>query len=174
MIPDHLHRDHCGRHLRTRPLLATLAPEITAQRCSGVTVRAIALSLGASRSGVYGLLVRLGLAGTCPARCARPLVLDRRACEAVALLTHPHARRLTWRQRLALQGCVRGMTTTAIATNLGISATGVRSLIATARRRVERSWRRRSRARRRQPIDLTTWDALVPRWQLARKKSSND
>lgn len=160
-MPDgNLHAACCGRHMRTRAFPAPLAAEMAALRHAGVTVRGIAVCLGASPSGVHGLLARLGLAGTRPPLSGKRVVLSRRAAEAVALLVHLRARRLTWRQRAVLQGRVRGMATEAIARDLGIRQGGVRSLLATARRRLERPWRRRSRARRLPPADLTAWEAL--------------
>lgn len=160
-MPDTpLRRVHCGRHLRTKPYPAPLASEMAALRRSGVTVRGIAASLDASPSGVHGLLARLGLSGTRRQLSWQPVGLSRPAAEAVALLVHPRARRLTWRQRAALQGRVRGMATGAIARDLGIRQGGVRSLLATARRRLGKPWRRRSRARRVPPADLSAWEAL--------------
>lgn len=154
MIHGHLQPARPGRYMRTNQVLVPWAPDIAALRRSGVTVRGIAASLGASRSGVHGLLARLGLAGVRPARPRQPVALSRTAAEAVALLVHPLARRLTWRQRAALQGRVRGMASVAIAADLGIRPESVCGLIATARRRMGRPWRRRSRARRPPPADL--------------------
>jgi FixJ family two-component response regulator len=110
--------------------------------------------MNASRSGVHGVLMRIGLAGYPLPRSRVVAALSRRAAEAVALLTHRHARRLTWRQRVVLQGRVRGLTTDAIAAELGIQPASVGGLVATARRRLDRPWRRRSRARRSPPADL--------------------
>lgn len=160
-MPDgNLHAARCGRHMRTRAFPAPLAVEMVALRRAGATVRGIAACLGASPSGVHGLLARVGLAGARPPRSGKQVALARSAAEAVALLVHPRARRLTWRQRAALQGRVRGMPTEAMARDLGIRQGGVRSLLATARRRLGRPWRRRSRARRLPPADLTAWEAL--------------
>jgi DNA-directed RNA polymerase specialized sigma24 family protein len=49
------------------------------------------------------------------------------------------------------------MATEAIARDLGIRQGGVRSLLATARRRLGKPWRRRSRARRPPPADLSAF-----------------
>lgn len=165
MIHGHLPSARPGRYMRTNQGLAPWAADIAALRRSGVTVRGIAASLGASRSGVHGLLARLGLAGVRPPRSRQPVALSRPAAEAVALLVHPLARRLTWRQRAALQGRVRGMATIAIAADLGIRPASVGSLVATARRRLGRPWRRRSRARRPASLDPATWAALTEGFQ---------
>lgn len=154
MAHEHIRPAHCGRHMRTKPGLAHIATQIVTLRRTGVTIRAIAASVGASRSGIHGLLARLGLGGVRPARSRRPMVLSQRTRQAVALLTHPNARRLTWRQRVALQGWVRGMSAAAIATDLSIRSSSVCSLIATARQRIARPWCRRSRARRQAKVDL--------------------
>lgn len=160
-MPDgNLYAARCGRYMRTRAFPASLAAEMAALRHAGVTVRGIAASLDASPSGVHGLLARLGLAGTRPQLSGQRVALSRRAAEAVALLVHPRARRLTWRQRAVLQGRVRGMATEAIAADLGIRWDSVRALVAVARRRLARPWRRRSRARRPPPADLSAWEAL--------------
>ena len=151
MAHKYIRPAHCGRHMRTKPGIAHIATTIVTLRRSGVTIRAIAASVGASRSGIHGLLARLGLSGMRPTRSRRPLIVSKHVRQAVALLTHPNARRLTCRQRVALQGWVRGMSSAAIATDLGIWPNSVCSLVATARQRIERPWRRRSRARR-QPM----------------------
>jgi DNA-binding NarL/FixJ family response regulator len=152
----HLRHDRRGSYLRTNATLANRAATIAVLRRSGVTIRAIAASVGMSRSGVQGVLARVGLAGVQPQRSRHPVVLSRRAADAVALLVHPLARRLTWRQRVVLQGRVRGLTTDTIAAELGIQPASVSSLVATARRRLGSAWRRRSRARRSPPADMAT------------------
>lgn len=154
MPHGHLHGAIPGRHMRTSPALATLAPQVVALRRSGVTIRGIAASLGASRSGVHGLLARLGLAGMAWDRSRQPVVLSQRAMAAIGLLTHPCARRLTAAERTVLGGVVRGMTLRAIAANLGMRPSAIGERLAAARRRLGRPWRRRSRARRLPPADL--------------------
>ena len=162
----HLHGAIPGSYMRTRPVLAGLAPRIVALRRSGVTVRGIAASLGASRSGVQGLLARLGLAGERPPRTRRPVLLSRKARTAIGLLTHPLARRLTWRERVVLQALVRGQSAQALAPEAGVGASALSERLAAAQRRLARPWRRRSRARRHPPADLaellTTLEAYRP------------
>lgn len=143
--------------MRTNRPLTPLAPRIAALRRSGATVRAIATALAVSPVGVHGLLARLGLAGVRP-RTRQPL--PRSALAAIAILAHPKARRLTWRQRVVLQGRARGMTTAAIATDLGISPASVRSLVASARMVIARPWHRRPRTQRKR-CDLADLMALV-------------
>jgi hypothetical protein len=161
MPHEPLHCPDCGSYMRTRPVLAGLAPRIVALRRSGVTVRGIAASLGASRSGVQGLLARLGLTGERPPRTRRPVLLSRKARAAIGLLTHPLARRLTWRERVVLQALVRGQTAQALAAEDGIGASALSERLHAARRRLARPWRRRSRARRPAPLDPATWAALT-------------
>jgi len=144
--------------------LAGLAAEIVALRRSGSTVRAIAAHLGISSSGVHGLLARLGLAGERPRRDPRRAWLPERTRGAIALLTDTCARRLTWRERVVLQGRVRGDPVEAIATDLGIRPGSVNGHVAAARGRLARPWRRRSRARRRR-CDLAAFIALMEKVQ---------
>ena len=165
----HLHHQSRGSYLRTNPTLAAMATTIAAWRLAGWSIRSIAAQMGASRSGVHGILVRIGLAGYWSPGNHEAGRLSRRAAEAVSLLAHRHARRLTWRQRVVLQGLVGGLTTNAIAAELGIQPASVASLMVTARRRLSVPWRRRSRARRSPPADPATLLAALGHDHLGKR-----
>jgi hypothetical protein len=167
-----LRRDHFCHESRTNAVLPWEACQMAALRRSGVRVRAIAQAMGRSRSGVQGVLARLGLAGRPWPRTRRPVVLTRRAEAAVGLLCHPHARRLTWRQQAVLWGRVRGEPPGRIAADLGIRPDSIRWHVQAARQRLARlgrPWRRRSRARRPAPLDPATWAALTEGFQKVRQ-----
>jgi hypothetical protein len=126
---------------------------MAALRRSGVRVRAIAQATGWSRSGVQGVLTRLGLAGRTWPRTRHPVLLTKSAQVAVALLCHPQARRLTWRQQAVLWGRVRGEPPWSIATALGIRPDSIRWHVQAARQRLARLGRVRCRRVQRQDRD---------------------
>jgi FixJ family two-component response regulator len=83
------------------------------------------------------------------------VLLSRKARAAIGLLTHPLARRLTWRERVVLQALVRGQSAQALAPEAGVGASALSERLAAAQRRLAIPWRRRTRARRQPPADLT-------------------
>ncbi len=131
-----LQTGHYPVPLRTSRFLAPLACRIAALRRAGARVRAIAGMVAASPSGVQGVLGRIGYAGRRWPQASRPVALSVQAREAIALLTHRRAPRLSWREREALAGRVRGESGERIAASLGISPAGDRALVASARRRI--------------------------------------
>ncbi len=159
MPHGHLHHEQRGSYVRTNGTLTAMATTIAARRLAGWSIRAIAAQVDGSRSGVHGVLVRIGLAGCCLPRSSTPVWLSERAREAVGLLVHPHARRLTWRQRVVLQGYVRGMATRAIAAELGVTSNAVRAQVIAAKQCGGQPWQRRSRARR--ATSITHGDVLA-------------
>jgi hypothetical protein len=123
---------------RTNAVRPGDACHMAALRRSGVRVRAIAEATGWSRSGVQGVLTRLGLAGRTWPRTRHPVLLTRSAQAAVALLCHPQARRLTWRQQAVLWGRVRGEPPGSIAASLGVRPDSIRWHVQAARQRLAR------------------------------------
>lgn len=113
-----------------------MACRIAALLQAGGMVRAIAGMVAASPSGVQGVLARIGYAGHRWPQAPRPVALSAQAREAIGLLTHARAPRLSWREREALAGRARGESGDRIAATLGISPAGVRGRIASARRRI--------------------------------------
>jgi hypothetical protein len=153
-----LRRDHFCHESRTNAVLPWEACQMAALRRSGVRVRSIAQAMGRSRSGVQGVLARLGLAGRPWPRTRRPVVLTGSAEAAVGLLCHPQARRLTWRQQAVLWGRVRGDPPWSIAADLGIRPDSIRWHVQAARERLARLGMGRCRRvlRRRPGADLAT------------------
>lgn len=151
-----LHDAETCHESRTNAVLPWEACQMATLRRSGVRVRAIAQAMGRSRSGVQGVLARLGLAGRTWLRTRRPVVLTRRAEAAVGLLCHPQARRLTWRQQAVLWGRVRGEPPGSIAADLGIRPDSIRWHVQAARQRLARLGMGRCRRvlRRRPGADL--------------------
>jgi DNA-binding NarL/FixJ family response regulator len=135
---------------------------MAARRRSGQSVRTIAQAMGRSRSGVQGVLARLGLAGRPWPRTRRPVVLSRRAEASVGLLLHPQARGLTWRQQAVLWGQVRGDPPARIAAHLGIRPDSIRWHVQAARQRLARLGLGCQPVRRRRPgADLAVLPAAL-------------